>query len=94
MDWFNNLVDQNPYLAIIAMLVVILGGIMQIAIPAARRWGFWGDKTPTNGELMDQLKLISDNHLSGLPDSEKAIIRMESKLDAIGDTLKRIEAKL
>ncbi len=94
MEWFTTLVTTNPWLAVTAMLVFVLGGIIHIASMAATRWGFFGDKTPDNGQLMQAIQLIGDNHLSHLPDSEKAIERIETKLGQMSDTLIRIETKL
>ncbi len=94
MEWFTTLVTTNPWVAILAMMVFILGGLIHLVSLAATRWGFFGDKTPNNGQLMEAIQLIGDNHLSHLPDSEKAIERIENKLGMMSDTLIRIETKL
>lgn len=94
MDWFVSLIQKSPEIAIIAMLVFILGGLINIAIPIFRKFGVLGDKEPDLAEIMKELQLISSNHLSHLPESEKAIERIENKLDKMNDTLIRIESAL
>ena len=94
MDWFTNLFLTNPWIAIAGMFAFVLGGIIQILIPISNRWGLFGDKTPTNTDLMEQIQLISGNHLSHLPDTERTIEKMDAKLDKMNDTLVEIKTIL
>lgn len=105
MEWFTSLITQSPATAIIAMLVFILGGVINLAIVVERKFGFLGGKKPDFGEafnnLNKKLEMISNevvltntNHLSHLPDTERGIERIEMKLDKMNDTLVGIKVLL
>lgn len=89
MEWFLTLLTQNASLAIIAMLVFILGGIVNIFLIAERKFGWFGTKHPDLTDAFQKLSeqiatvheevhLTNSNHLSHLPEAELAIQRIES----------------
>ena len=101
MEWFTKLVQDDPTVAIIAMLVFGLGGLVHIATILINRFGLGGKKGPTVRDVMSEIKVMQGNHLHELPEiaenqreALKAIGRQEQMLQKINDTLIEIKTKM
>jgi len=101
MEWFTTLIQQDPVVGIIAMLVFGLGGLVHIAIMLMNRFGINGKKGPTTTDIMGELQVMQGNHLHELPEiaenvreSLKSSARQEQMLQKINDTLIEIKTKM
>ncbi len=108
MEWFTELVKQDPIIGIIAMLVFGLGGLIHIAILLINRFGWLGKKGPTVSDVYDEVQIMQGNHLHELPEiaanmrasmalateALKSNGRQEQMLQKMNDTLIEIKTKM
>lgn len=91
MDWFTSMLSDNPYLALISMLIFSIGGIVHIALIVINKFGWTGGKQPDLNTVLKQVNLIGDNHLHDMPEVLQNTRIANEKLDKIVEILTEIK---